>query len=199
MVTLADAGYHSGANLHACAEREQQVIMPDAQEKALRQPYHKDHFKYDDTTDTYTCPQGQILHFTGAKHRTGRPPMRIYRGSGAWCRVCPAFGVCTKEGRQGRRLEIGHYEAVLRSHRLWMATEEAKTQYRRRKVLPEPVFGILKEQQGARRFLMRGLTKVKAEWNLLATAFNLNTLWRVWSQGKRQPKQTCAFLGGTAM
>ncbi len=80
-----------------------------------------------------------------------------------------------------------------------MATEEAKTQYRRRKVLPEPVFGILKEQQGARRFLLRTLTKVKAEWNLLATAFNLNTLWRVWSQDRRQPRQLWAFLGATAM
>ena len=178
-MTLADAGYHSGANLHACAEREQQVIMPETQEKALRQPYHKDHFKYDDTTDTYTCPQGQILHFSGVKRRTERMPMRVYRGSAVWCRGCPAFGVCTKEGRQGRALEIGPHETVLRRHRVWMATEEAKDQYRRRKVLPEPVFGILKEQQGARRFLLRGLTNVKAEWNLLATAFNLNTLWRV--------------------
>lgn len=68
-----------------------------------------------------------------------------------------------------------------------MATEEAKAAYRRRKELPEPAFGILKEQQGARRFLLRGLTSVKAEWVLLASAFNLRTLWRVWSQGRRQP------------
>jgi len=54
--------------------------------------------------------------------------------------------------------------------------------YRRRKELPEPAFGILKEQQGARRFLLRGLTNVKAEWVLRATAFNLRTLWRVWSK-----------------
>ncbi len=193
MVTLADAGYHSGANLHACAEREQQVIMPDAQEKALKQPYHKDHFKYDDATDTYTCPQGQILHFSCVKHRTGRLPMRVYRGSGVWCRGCPAFGVCTKEGRQGRALQIGSHEALLRSHRAWMATEEAKEQYQRRKTLPEPVFGILKEQQGARRFLLRTLTKVKAEWNLLATAFNLNTLWRVWALDRHQPRQLWTF------
>ena len=125
--------------------------------------------------------------------------MRVYRGSGVWCRGCPAFGVCTKEGRQGRALEIGFHEAVLRSHRSWMSTEEAKTRYRRCKELPEPVFGILKERQGARRFLLRGLTKVKAEWSLLATAFNLNTLWRVWSQDRRQPRQTCALLGATAM
>lgn len=44
----------------------------------------------------------------------------------------------------------------------------------------EPVFGIIKEQQGARRFLLRGLGNVTAEWTLLATAFNLRTLWRIW-------------------
>ena len=71
--------------------------------------------------------------------------------------------------------------------------------YRRRKELPEPVFGILKEQQGARRFLLRGLTNVKAEWALLATAFNLRTLWRVWSQGRLQLRQRWALSGAAAI
>ena len=44
----------------------------------------------------------------------------------------------------------------------------------------EPVFVIIKEQQGLRRFLLRGLDNVAAEWVLLATAFNLRTLWRGW-------------------
>ena len=61
-----------------------------------------------------------------------------------------------------------------------MATDDARTAYRRRKTLPEPAFGILKEQQGARRFLLRGLANVRAEWALLATAFNLRTLARLW-------------------
>ncbi len=51
--------------------------------------------------------------------------------------------------------------------------------YARRKVLSEPTFGILKEQLGARRFLLRGLSNVRAEFFLLATAFNLRTLWRI--------------------
>jgi hypothetical protein len=179
-MTLADAGYHSGANLQACAERDQQVVMPEVQDKALRQPYHKDRFTYDDTTDSYTCPQGQQLRFAGIKQRTARLSMRVYRASGAVCRVCPAFGVCTTDRRQGRALEIGPYELVLRSHRDWMATDEAKELYRKRKELPEPAFGIIKEQQQARRFLLRGLTNVGAEWVMLATAFNLRTLWKVW-------------------
>ena len=65
-------------------------------------------------------------------------------------------------------------------HRAWMATDEARRAFKKRKQLVEPVFGIIKEQQGLRRFLLRGLGNVAAEWTLLATAFNLRTLWRVW-------------------
>ena len=61
-----------------------------------------------------------------------------------------------------------------------MASESAKEVYKLRKQLIEPVFGIAKEQLSARRFLLRGLANVKAEWVVLATALNLRTLWRAW-------------------
>ena len=80
----------------------------------------------------------------------------------------------------GRSLAIGPHDAVLRRHRAWMATSEAKEAYKLRKQLVEPVFGIIKEQQGARRFLLRGLVNVAAEWTVLATTFNMRTLWRTW-------------------
>ena len=68
-----------------------------------------------------------------------------------------------------------------------MTTERARHLYARRKGLIEPIFGILKEQLGARRFLLRGLVNVRAEFTLLATAFNLRTLWRVWRYLLRPP------------
>lgn len=179
-VTVADGGYHSGANLVACAERGQTVLMPETQERALQQPYHKDHFLYDAATDTYTCPAGQPLCFVGWKERTERLAVRVYRAAAAGCRRCAAFGRCTKDGRQGRALEVGPHEAELRAHREVMRSEAAQALCRQRKVLAEPSFGILKEQQGARRFLLRGLANVRAEWALLASAFNLRTLARVW-------------------
>jgi hypothetical protein len=173
--TLADGGYHSGPNLVAAAGYR--LVMPEAQ-KSLEHPYHKDRFSYDAASDTYACPEGQVLTFRTLTKRGDR----IYRGKGALCRACPAFGVCTTNRRQGRSLEISPSEATLRAHRAWMATDEAKERYRRRKELAEPVFGILKEQQGARRLLLRGLAAVQAEWALLATAFNLRTLARVWQR-----------------
>jgi hypothetical protein len=72
-----------------------------------------------------------------------------------------------------------------------MATATAKGIYKLRKELVEPAFGILKEQQGGRRFLLRGLAQVRAEWDLLGTAFNLRTLWRVWvGWGGPWPKES---------
>ena len=116
--TLADAGYHSGSNLEECARRGQQVVMPESQDRALGSPYHKDRFVYDEASDRYRCPEGQWLRFTGTKlsHETR---VRYYRSSGAVCQACPAFGVCTKNKRHGRGLEIGPHDAVLRAHRVW--------------------------------------------------------------------------------
>jgi transposase len=179
-ITLADAGYHSGQNLSACAEHGRTVVMPESQARALANPYHKDAFVYDAATDTYTCPQGQSLHYTDSKQdRKGRP-VRRYRAVAAVCRSCPAFGICTKDRRHGRALEIGPDEDALREHRALMATETARVLYKRRKELVEPAFGIIKEQQRGRRFLLRGLQNVLAEWSLLAAAFNLRVLARIW-------------------
>ena len=180
--SLLDGGYHSGENLEVCEKEGFSVLMPEAQNKALEHPYHKDHFGYDADSDSYSCPQGQKLSLGGVKRRKGRPEMRVYRASAAVCITCPAFGRCTKDKHQGRALEIGPHEEELRRHRALMATPEAKATYSHRKELVEPVFGILKEVQGARRFLLRGLEKVRAEWALLAAAFNLKTLFRVWQR-----------------
>lgn len=51
-----------------------------------------------------------------------------------------------------------------------------RSRYRLRKSTVEPVFGQMKEARGFRRFLLRGLEKVRGEWNLLCTAHNLTKL-----------------------
>lgn len=177
-MTLADAGFHSSANLAACEQRNRVIVMPEAREKTLQNPYHKDRFNYDANTDSYLCSHGQTLKFIGTRYIL-KKTVRVYSVPGAVCRRCSAFGICTRK-THGRELLIGPYDSELRRHRAWMATEEAKTVYKRRKELVEPVFGIIKEQMGVRRFLLRGWSNVQAEANTLATAFNLRTLWSVW-------------------
>ena len=53
-----------------------------------------------------------------------------------------------------------------------------KKLYQKRAGMVEPVFGMIKETLGYRRFLLRGLQKVKGEWGIICTAFNLLKLYR---------------------
>ncbi len=180
VVELVDAGYHSAAALQECADRGQQVAMPESPRgMALDHPYHKDRFIYDEDSDTYRCPQGQVLSLVRGRF-SRKTNKRMYQAPQSICQECPVAGACLTRGSPSRSLTISPYDAALRRHRAWMATDEARSAFKRRKQLVEPVFGIIKEQQGVRRFLLRGVGNVAAEWTLLATAFNLRTLWRTW-------------------
>ena len=53
-----------------------------------------------------------------------------------------------------------------------MAEDGNRRLYRLRRQTVEPVFGILKDAMGFRRFHLRGLEKVEGEWALLALAYN---------------------------
>ena len=53
-----------------------------------------------------------------------------------------------------------------------LKTEAGRELYRMRKAIVEPVFGQIKEWRGFRRFLLRGLQKVRAEWKLICLTHN---------------------------
>jgi len=61
------------------------------------------------------------------------------------------------------------------AHRL--KTPEGRALYALRKHTPEPVFGIIKSVLGFRQFLLRGLNKVRGEWNLVTMAYNVKRLF----------------------
>jgi len=57
-------------------------------------------------------------------------------------------------------------------------TPEGKALYARRKVIVEPVFGQIKEGRESRRFVVRGLKKIRGEWLLVCLTHNLLKIWR---------------------
>ncbi len=61
------------------------------------------------------------------------------------------------------------------THRL--STAGGKALYGLRKQTVEPVFGIIKEAIGFRRFMLRGQEKAGLEWTLVSTAYNLKRLF----------------------
>lgn len=60
-----------------------------------------------------------------------------------------------------------------------VASTAGKALYKLRQQTVEPVFGIIKEAMGFRRFLLRGLEKVSLEWTLVCTAYNFKRLHRL--------------------
>jgi hypothetical protein len=59
-----------------------------------------------------------------------------------------------------------------------LATKKGRAVYALRKKIVEPVFGQIKEARGLRRFLLRGLKKVRGEWALIALTHNLLKIYR---------------------
>jgi len=59
-----------------------------------------------------------------------------------------------------------------------LRTPTGRALYAARKHIVEPVFGQIKQIRGFRKFLLRGLKLVSAEWQLICLTHNLLKIWR---------------------
>jgi Transposase DDE domain len=88
-----------------------------------------------------------------------------------------------KHGRQGKPRKDGKpseskSDGLRAAMTARLQSADGKACYALRKQTVEPVFGQVKEQQCARRFMRRGLAACAAEWKLLCGTHNLVKLWR---------------------
>jgi len=60
-----------------------------------------------------------------------------------------------------------------------LKSKEGKEIYKKRKQTVEPVFGIIKEVLGFRRFSLRGEYKTDNEWSLVCAAYNLKRFYKL--------------------
>ena len=58
-----------------------------------------------------------------------------------------------------------------------LRTEAGRAVYKMRKAIVEPVFDQIKVRRGFRRFSLRGLNNVRAEWKLVCAVSNLRKLY----------------------
>jgi transposase len=70
-----------------------------------------------------------------------------------------------------------------------LRTRAGRAVYALRKQVVEPVFGIIKEIMGFRRFMLRGLASVKSEWSLVCMAFNIKRLHKLVTSPKDEGKR----------
>jgi hypothetical protein len=178
----ADGGYGTGSDLKSAQDAGYRVVAPVREgTPAKDNPYHAHRFKYDESTQAVTCPQGQKLDFQRQAQQKGQQ-VRIYR---CHCKSCPVREQCSSDPK-GRKIEIWPHTPAVQAVRTRLETEEGKNILRQRSQLIEWVFGVIKDQFGFRRWTFRGLEKVRSQWAMLCLTMNLRALWAVWKSGTLQ-------------
>lgn len=132
------------------------------------------------------------------KENCGEAPRHVAADSGFWCQGVEGESkelgsevfVATRREKRSEGKERASVEESQglsneqKQMRAKVESEEGRKIYARRKAVVEPVYGQIKEARGFRRFLLRGLKAVEAEWSLICTAHNLLKLYRTMgSQG----------------
>jgi len=176
--TLADGGYASGAQLAAAERCGYPVVTPPPPNwRDTTEAYHTAHFRHDAQRKVVLCPQDRELHYKGRRQKDGRE-VEIYR-NGQACKNCPVRAQCTSD-RQGRTIYLSaDHAVVVAALRRWQQPQTAEF-YGLRAATVEPVFAQAKQQMGFRRWTVRGLEKVRTQWSLIATTWNLRVILRHW-------------------
>lgn len=143
--------------------------------KADTRTFDKSAFLYDAQADVYYCPMGKTLERRSQRSKSER---YLYRIAKSQCAACPLRAKCFKNSRNqyGRRIENGKHERAKQAHAAKMQTDNSRKKYARRAAVTERPFALIKRGFGVREFLVRGLTKVRAEWCLLCIAHNLHRI-----------------------
>jgi len=135
-------------------------------------------FVYDEATDTYFCPMGKAMPYRETKKydgSQGKKAVRIYACKD--CSGCPLAAECRDaKAKRGRTVTRDGYEPWRERMHAKLQTEAGKQTYHRRMHVGETPFAVIKGILGVRRFLLRGLEKVRTEWRWVCTACNLKKL-----------------------
>lgn len=183
--TLADGGYAGGAQLQAATLAGHDVLTPlPGSSKADTDPYHAAHFRHDPARRVVICPQGRELPLQRERQRRGQR-LEVYR-SAKVCRDCPVRTQCTSD-RHGRTIDIGPGHALVVALRQRWQKPGTAEYYSLRAPTVEPVFAQVKQQMGFRRWTLRGLAKVRVQWAMLCTTWNLQVIYRRWREGRGGP------------
>ena len=165
---VADGGYSDLADLSTIPDSVN-VMVP------IQRRHTDDYeaFTYDESTNTYHCPEGHILAQYAVDDDKKRFRYKI--DNPTHCRQCSRFGTCTTS-RSGRIVGRSFFEATSQRIERNVAADQSKGVYKLRGQRVEHPFGHLRRTLSVRSFLMRGLQGVKAEMSLYASAFNIRRM-----------------------
>jgi len=177
--TVADGGYGSGADIAQAADQQINLLVRPAMDSvAANKRFHAYNFYYEKARDIVVCPEGKDLRFARNMKQKGQI-VRIFRCDH---HGCPVRSQCTKDQRQRRFVEIWSHTMAVQEMRARIKEAKASIQLHKRKQIIERVFGHIKQHEGWRRWTVRGLEAVNAQWALICCAFNLRILHQKWTR-----------------
>lgn len=181
---IADAGYESEENYtHLEKNNQQAYIKPASYEKSKTLKYKKDISKvenmtYMDNDDSYICAAGKKLLFKGTTNKKSKSGFisvkKVYECED--CTGCAMKDKCTK-AKGNKQIYVAKEFLRLRKISLKNITSPEGVILRMsRSIQVEGAFGVIKQDYGFRRFLMRSNPKVYTEFLLMAFGYNINKL-----------------------
>lgn len=170
---VMDAGYKTPWIAKRILEDGRIPVLPYTRYNGNKERFRPWEYRYNDETDTYTCPNGQSLKHT-TTDKTGK---RTYRSiCKTACISCPYREKCGANER-GQKLLMRHiWQTFLDEAEDIRKTEYGKALYSKRQYTIEPVFGAAKEKHAMRYTHHRGLAHVTNWVRLKFAAMNLKKL-----------------------
>jgi transposase len=145
-----------------------------ARGRAKKKRFNRINFIYREEEDKMYCPEGRQMSLIQVEEkRTNNgylQEIRKYKGN---CRGCNYLSVCGKSP-SGRTVHLNkQLELYKHKTRENLSSPLGIELRKRRSVEVESVFGDIKQNQGFRRFNLRGFEKVNTEFGLVALAHNI--------------------------
>ena len=172
---VADKGYGTADVYESMAQREITPCIPHQNHKGGKGVgiYEARHFKYDQASDAYLCPNGQWLRrYSTTKDGGGR-----YRAVKGVCAACPMRSLCTN-AKDGRRLTRHAGQEWIDWADGCYSREHRRRLCKRRMYRAEGSFADAANNHGYKRARWRGLAGMTIQNLLVATTQNLRKLMR---------------------
>ena len=190
---IADAGYESEENyMYLSKHNQKSYIKPQNYEKSKSKKFKEDISKrenmaYNIEEDYYICAYGKKLVPVSSKFKTSKSGynsiVTIYESES--CDECPYKSKCTK-AKGNKRLHVSKDFIKKRKESLNnITTPEGKLLRVNRSIQVEGAFGVLKQDYGFRRFLLRGKKNIKTEFMLLSFGYNIQKLFNKGIQNRK--------------
>ena len=174
ITVCADAGYYDTTELKECEDHSINTYVPIPEPKISKKTqvpqtdYYHDCFIYDEISDTYQCPQGQVMSYYRTTKKSDNRRIRIYRTRA--CKGCVMQARCTSSPR-GRYIYRWEHEEVL--DRLRQRLKDNPSVIKTRKQIIEHIFGTLKKIWGYHSLLVRGKQNISGEIALMCLTYNI--------------------------